>query len=282
MTTSTQIKRGYVDTVDGQIHYLAAGEGYPVVFLHMTADSATQWELVLPLLAARGRRAIALDIPGHGNSYRPASQPDGPYYAAAVLEALRGLGIERCVLIGHHFGAIVGAWATTLHPERVAAFGAYGWPRHDDELRAKRRAMPERVFSRSGDLLKQKWEERFEINRLLLPPDEPDRYTEAMAIRATVSKMQAGKTWNWAYHCIGESDPVALAGQITCRVLLFAGPRDQNYQESKDAIGDFPDARFVEMDWVGVDAPEEDPEAFARIVDAFLSDPCGIARAQGA
>ena len=37
-----------------------------------------------------------------------------------------------------------------------------------------------------------------------------------------------------------------------------------------DAIGDFADARFVAMDWVGVDAPDEDAESFARIVDDFI------------
>ena len=270
MTTQTRIRKGYVDTTDGQVHYLEAGVGYPVVMLHMTADSATQWEQVLPFLAESGYRGLAIDIPGHGNSYRPHSEPDGPSYAKAVMEALRGLGIKRSALIGHHFGAIVGAWAAALYPDEVDAFGAYGWPRHDEELRAKRRAMPERVFDRAGDLVRQKWAERWDTSAMLLPPGEESRFTEALAIRTTISKMQAGKTWNWAYHCIGNADPIALAARISCPVLLFAGPRDHNYYESQDAVNDFSDAYFIPMDWVGVDAPDEDPKEFTEIIIDFI------------
>lgn len=264
------IRRGYADSTGGQIHFLESGEGPPVVFLHMTADAASQWEGVLPLMARRGHRAIALDIPGHGNSFRPPAEPDGPAYAGWVMEALASMGIERATLLGHHFGAIVGAWATVLHPARVTRFCAYGWPRHDEELRAQRRAMPGRVFDRAGAMVQDAWVRRWDMSGMLLPPGEPDRFSEALAIRTMIAKLQAGKTWNWAYHCIGHSDPIALAARIRCPVLLFAGPRDHNYQESIDAVGDFADARFVPMEWVGVDAPDEDADAFARIVDDFI------------
>lgn len=264
------IRRGYADSTGGQIHFLESGEGPPVVFLHMTADAASQWEGVLPLMARRGHRAIAFDIPGHGNSFRPPAEPDGPAYAGWVMEALASMGIERATLLGHHFGAIVGAWAAVLHPARVTRFCAYGWPRHDEELRAQRRAMPGRVFDRAGAMVQDAWVRRWDMSGMLLPPGEPDRFSEALAIRTMIAKLQAGKTWNWAYHCIGHSDPIALAARIRCPVLLFAGPRDHNYQESIDAVGDFADARFVPMEWVGVDAPDEDADAFARIVDDFI------------
>ena len=264
------IHRGYVDLSQGQVHYLQAGEGYPVVLLHMTADAASQWEQVLPQLAERGYRAVALDIPGHGNSFRPSSEPDGPTLARAVMDALSGLGIERATLLGHHFGAIVGGFAAALLPWRVDRFCSYGWPRHDDALRAQRRAMPGRVFDRAGDMVRDVWVRRWEMSGMLLPSGEESRFTEALGIRTMIAKLQAGKTWNWAYHCIGNTDPIALAKKIRCPVLLFAGPRDHNYQESRDAVGDFADARFVAMEWIGVDAPDEDPGAFARIVDEFI------------
>ena len=264
------IRRSYADSSGGQIHSLESGNGPPVLFLHMTADAASQWEDVLPRMARRGHRAIAFDIPGHGKSFRPPAEPDGPAYAAWVMEALSSLGIARATLVGHHFGALVGAWATALQPDRVDRFCAYGWPRHDAELRAKRREMPGRVFDRAGDMVRDTWVRRWDMSGMLLPPDEPSRFTEALAIRTMIAKLQAGKTWNWAYHCIGLTDPIALAKRIRCPVLLFAGPRDHNYQESMDAIGDFADARFVAMDWVGVDAPDEDAESFARIVDDFI------------
>jgi len=264
------IRKGYVSTRGGQVHFLEAGQGPNIVLLHMTADAASQWEQVLPELAGRGYRALAFDIPGHGNSYRPASQPTGDDYAAAIAEAIRRVGIERTTILGHHFGAIVAALVTIRNPDLIERFCSYGWPRHDAALMAQRRGMPGRVFDREGTMVRDVWVKRWDMSGMLLPAGEPSRFTEALAIRTMIAKLQAGKTWNWAYHCIGNADPVALARQIRCPVLLFAGPRDHNYQESKDAVGDFADARFVEIPWVGVDAPDEDPGQFAKVMDDFL------------
>ena len=105
-----------------------------------------------------------------------------------------------------------------------------------------------------------------------LPPGEESKFTEALAIRTMIAKLQAGRNWNWAYHCIGNTDPVELAKKIRCPVVTFAGPRDDNYAESEIAIPDFRDARFVPMEWVGVDAPDEDSQGIARIVHEFIRE----------
>lgn len=42
------------------------GDGPPLVFFHGYADSADTWRLVLAELARRGRRALAVDLPGFG------------------------------------------------------------------------------------------------------------------------------------------------------------------------------------------------------------------------
>jgi pimeloyl-ACP methyl ester carboxylesterase len=42
------------------------GEGPPILFLHGYADSADTWRNALDLLARRGRRALAVDLPGFG------------------------------------------------------------------------------------------------------------------------------------------------------------------------------------------------------------------------
>ena len=66
--------------VDGvRCHYLAAGEGSPLVLLHGTAiDSAVlSYGPSLPALATR-HRVIALDWPGYGLSERPTSDMSMP------------------------------------------------------------------------------------------------------------------------------------------------------------------------------------------------------------
>ena len=45
------MRRGYADTEVGQVHYVEAGEGPPVVLLHQTASSSVVYARTLPLLA---------------------------------------------------------------------------------------------------------------------------------------------------------------------------------------------------------------------------------------
>lgn len=270
-TSIYNVRRGYADTSDGQMHYLIAGQGHPVVLLHMTSEAASQYETVLPELARRGYRAISIDLPGHGNSYRPSVQPVAKDYARSVKETLDALGVQRATVQGHHFGSVVAAWTYRFYPQLVDRLCFYGWTRHDAELRASRRSAGPREYLADGEAIKKSWMRRWEMGRTGLKNGEPSRCTEEQALRYFVAKLQAGKNWHWAYHCIGNTDPLEMAANIHCPVLLFAGPGDLNWQRSIDAVGDFPDARFVPMaDWIGENAPEEDPVAFAAIMDNFI------------
>lgn len=269
----TRVRKGYVETSDGQMHYIEAGAGYPIVLLHMTSEAATQYETVLPELARQGFRGVSVDLPGHGNSFKPARQPEAKDYARALKETMDALGIGRATIEGHHFGAVIAAWTYRFHPERVDRLCFYGWTRHSAELRAARRAAGPREFPPDGEAMRKSWMRRWEMGRTGLKDGEPSRCTEEQALRSFIAKLQAGKDWHWAYHCIGNTDPFEMAAHIHCPVLLFAGPGDLNWQRSIDAVGDFPDARFVPMaDGIGENAPEEDPAAFARIMIDFIRE----------
>ncbi|PYO41308.1 MAG: alpha/beta hydrolase [Gemmatimonadetes bacterium] len=79
----------------------------PVVFVHSLAGNATQWAAQLAHLRPR-RRAVALDLRGHGRSAEPA---DGNYaipaIGADVAAAVDALDLERFVLVGHSAGGAV-------------------------------------------------------------------------------------------------------------------------------------------------------------------------------
>ena len=70
------------------------------------------------MLAAIGDRAeaVALDRPGWDGDSR-ASDLAGNCRAA--LSALDDHGFERAIVVGHSFGAAVGAWLAVHHPNRV-------------------------------------------------------------------------------------------------------------------------------------------------------------------
>lgn len=94
--------------------------GVPVVFVHSLAGNTTQWAAQLAHLRAT-RRAMALDLRGHGRSDPPS---DGDYaiasLAADVTAAADALGLERFVLVGHSMGGTVAIACAAAHADRVA------------------------------------------------------------------------------------------------------------------------------------------------------------------
>lgn len=92
----------------------------PVVFLHSLAGCAAQWTAQLEHLRPQ-RRAIALELRGHGRSGPPADDDYGiPAYVADVDAAVDALGLERFALVGHSMGAAVAAAYAAGNPDRAA------------------------------------------------------------------------------------------------------------------------------------------------------------------
>lgn len=114
------------------MHIAEAGRGFPVVMLHGFPELWYSWRHQLPALAAAGFHAVAPDLRGYGDTDVPA---DVARYSMKELTAdvaglLDALGAERCVLVGHDWGANV-AWAfAELYPSRVAALVALSVPYH--------------------------------------------------------------------------------------------------------------------------------------------------------
>lgn len=99
---------------------IVGSEKLPVVFVHSLAGNGGQWALQLDHLR-RGRRAVAVDLRGHGES-DPAE--DGDYTVPALAHDLEAavdqLGLRRFILAGHSLGSAVAIEYASRHPDRVA------------------------------------------------------------------------------------------------------------------------------------------------------------------
>jgi pimeloyl-ACP methyl ester carboxylesterase len=104
------LPKGSFIEVDGvRLHYSDRGTGRPIVLIHgnlVTGDDYNTSGVAERLL--RTCRVILFDRPGYGYSGRPRWRPWGPVGQAELLhKALRELGVEQPVLVGHSWGALV-------------------------------------------------------------------------------------------------------------------------------------------------------------------------------
>jgi pimeloyl-ACP methyl ester carboxylesterase len=137
-----QVRRGFVEIAEGQVHYRYAGggSGPPLLMLHMSPASS---KLLEPLLAelAKGRRVFAPDTLGNGDSCPPAQDvPSIEDFADATLRAADALGLERFDLYGTHTGARTATALALRAPARVRrlildGFGVYTADDLDEILR---------------------------------------------------------------------------------------------------------------------------------------------------
>jgi pimeloyl-ACP methyl ester carboxylesterase len=111
---------GDFDTV--RFHYVEAGQGEPIVFLHGLPDSWYQWHHQMADLCDR-YRCIAFDLKGYGQSEK--GEGDYRHEAAAeqLVSALNRIGVDRFNLITHDRGSVQGDFITANHPDRVLRYG---------------------------------------------------------------------------------------------------------------------------------------------------------------
>ncbi len=94
-------------------------EKLPVVFLHSLAGNTQQWAAQLRHVR-QTRRAIALDLPGHGQSTRANANFSIESMAEAVHVTLAELDIERFILVGHSMAGSVAVAYAGAYPQQVA------------------------------------------------------------------------------------------------------------------------------------------------------------------
>ena len=113
-----QIKDVTVDDV--YVRYAVAGEGPVVLLVHGLASSMITWYCNMEALAQAGYTAIAVDLPGYGDSGMPNNMGFGPENAAHFLAKFTAeLGYERFSVVGNSAGGLIAGVTALEYPERV-------------------------------------------------------------------------------------------------------------------------------------------------------------------
>jgi pimeloyl-ACP methyl ester carboxylesterase len=131
-----------------------AGAGEPVVLLHASLGSKSQWTPLALRLASR-YRVIAVDLCGYGDNTAPQSSSsdftldDEASFVSRRLDGLVGAR-ARVHFIGHSYGALVALRLASRQTDRVASLTlyepvAFRMLDSDDETRAHAERLSERV-----------------------------------------------------------------------------------------------------------------------------------------
>jgi pimeloyl-ACP methyl ester carboxylesterase len=257
------IRKAYVDTPSGQIHYRIAGQqrAHPILFLHQNTSSSSMFEPTMRVLSDRFQ-CIAIDLPGFGGSYEPKEFQSASELTDMVIEAADCLGMRSFHICGQHTGAGIAAEMGVRLPDRVESVMMIGpLLLREDEKRwyrdnFKGSAQPDA----SGEYLRETWSYLGEGGAAV----DLAMHHEEM--------WQALRSWRargMVYGCIWDFPFERFFMDLTCPILLMAAPDDvlyKGFQRSREAR---PDCAAVELTGSNFE-PYLDPEGTAGAIRAFL------------
>ncbi|MEV6247699.1 alpha/beta fold hydrolase [Streptomyces sp. NPDC051742] len=259
MTDTDTLRKGYAPSRFGQLHYVECGEGEPVLLLHQTPRSWTEYLDVLPLVGER-YRAIAMDTLGYGASAKPAGPHTVERFADGAGELIEALGLDRFHLVGHHTGGVIAVELAARFQERVASLTLSGTPFVDDEKRAGAvgRGRIDRVDpSPDGTHLRELWDGRRGFYR----PGE-----EAALGRYVVDALTVLDRVEEGHEAVHRYVMEPRLPRITARTLAVCAPEDTYSRPSlvKFAAALGCPTRVLSAGHVA--APEQVPREFAETV----------------
>ena len=148
-------------------------EGTPVVFLHGSLSAAISYDYLCRSLA-HGRRVIAIDQRGHGNTDH-ATDYAWERWVEDIKTIVDALDLGPVDLVGHSMGAKHAARFAALHPKMVhrlalleAGFGEPNSPNQADYWSRVAQLFPPEGFATTGDYVDCALEQFPRADRIIL------------------------------------------------------------------------------------------------------------------
>lgn len=111
----------FLDLGADRIHYMEAGEGRPIVFIHGLGGQLHHFVSTLFPRLSGDFHVVALDRPGSGYSVRGDDGTAGVGgQAAAIAAFIRARRLERPLIVGHSLGGAIALALAIDHPETVS------------------------------------------------------------------------------------------------------------------------------------------------------------------
>jgi pimeloyl-ACP methyl ester carboxylesterase len=267
-----------VELPGAEVNYVEIGEGEPILFVHGLAGCWRNWLENLPHFGA-GHRAIALDLPGFGDSPMPSWTIDMPAYGRLVHDFCERLGLDRvAAIVGNSMGGFVSTEAVIDEPsrfERLVLVSAAGISFAEAEGRRPEALL--RTFEATVPLLsgaRELWLTRprgraLAFGRIFRYPNRVRRELLAEQMRPGVRAAGFAD----AIRAIGGYDTRHRLQEIEIPTLVVWGLEDQ-IVPVEAAIGYhrlIPESRIEIFERTGHVPQMERPTRFNQLLDAFLA-----------
>jgi pimeloyl-ACP methyl ester carboxylesterase len=272
----TVITKSYVATSRGALHVRMAGAGTPLVLLQILPFASLMFEPALPLLAARGYRAIAFDLMGYGRS----DKRDGVWmvedFAANVLEGLDVLGVMPEFLVGGHFTALIGTEIALRRPQQVKGLvldGVPVWTREERETRKAANPASPPVLAEDGAQIQKLWASTLGLIRLVDPDATLTAASEARVLDVFIYALENSYKPGTAEAFFGYDTDVKLR-RLAVPTLIVGSPTDTLRRYHETALAHVPGAQgflFTHTHPLyGVTRPV-DATPYVEVLDRFFS-----------
>jgi pimeloyl-ACP methyl ester carboxylesterase len=257
------VRKGYIDTEFGQVHYYAAGESGPLLFLfHETALAASEFSRTLPILGEKCR-AVALDTPGYGMSDPPSAPLDMQAFATRFCRAIEAFGDGPCILAGAHTGSSFALeLATQQLAERVTHVVLSGLALLTaNEIEGFRKIIGAPELDHEGRFLIEEWEKRRQRWGEATPLDD--------ILWGTAEQLMVYQRFHWAFEAVFSHDAELALKKLNCPTLFLIGEDDSLVDSDRRAATLVTDAELKVLPGVGGRLPYFEPERYAREVLRF-------------
>ena len=226
-----------------EIAYLDEGEGDPIVCVHGFA-STKEVNWINPgwvsTLKRAGRRVIALDDRGHGESSKLYDSAD--YHTAKMADAVRALmdhlGITQADVMGYSMGARITAFLAHDHPKRVrsAVLGGLGMHLVDGV------GLPESIADAlEAPSLDDVADPQGRMFRAFADQTKSDRRALAACIRGSrqvLTRAQAASISVPVLIAVGTKDPIAGSAEALAAIIPGARALPIPNRDHMLAVGD--------------------------------------------
>jgi pimeloyl-ACP methyl ester carboxylesterase len=229
-------------------------EGLPVVLLHSFGGDSGQWASQLSHLRHQ-RRALAIDLRGHGKS---ASPRDLDYavasFAKDVDAVVNALGLKRVVLVGHSLGGAVAIAYAGAHPNRVAGLVLVGAPGRVPPEQSK--PILQAMEANYDETMKGYWEK-------LLAGAQPHVRTQVLSRMDAVPREASMAI----VKALFENDPLPALDRYTGPKLIVFTPQGDTPNDLQNLRPQLPKRAIAGTShWPHLDRPAE----FDQVLDEFL------------